>query len=41
MLVLADGRTGAIIWRSAPKATATSAAAALKATIDHIFPDAH
>jgi hypothetical protein len=41
MLVLADARSGAIIWRSAPVATGRTAAEALKATIDHIFPDAH
>lgn len=39
ILVLADGRTGTIIWRSSPTATAATAAGALKATIDHIFPD--
>jgi hypothetical protein len=41
MLVMADGRTGTVIWRSAPRATARTAAEALKATIDHIFPDDH
>lgn len=40
MFVLADARTGTIIWRSLPVAIARTAAGAIKATVDHIFPDA-
>ncbi|MGH7592575.1 MAG: hypothetical protein ACRELE_01780 [Gemmatimonadales bacterium] len=38
-LVLADARSGAIAWRSTPIATATTAGAALTATIARILPD--
>jgi hypothetical protein len=40
MFVLADARSGAIIWRSSPVVVARTAAAAIKATVDHILPDA-
>lgn len=39
-LVLADARSGAIMWRSTPVATAATAGAALAATIARILPDA-
>ena len=39
MFVLADARSGAIIWRSSPVVTAPTATAAIKATVDHILPD--
>lgn len=40
-LVLVDGRSGEISWRSNPVATAATAGAALAATIARILPDAH
>ncbi len=40
MFVLADARSGAIIWRSAPIVIGRTAAAAIKATVDHVLPDA-
>lgn len=40
MFVLADARSGTIIWRSAPIAMGRTAAEAIKATVDHILPDA-
>ena len=40
MFVLADARSGTVIWRSLPVAMAPTAAAAIKATVDHILPDA-
>ena len=39
-LVLADARSGAILWRSTPIATAADAGAAFAATIARILPDA-
>lgn len=39
VLVLADARSGAILWRSRPSATAATAGAALAATIAHVLPD--
>ncbi len=39
MFVLADGRTGDIIWRSSPVAVARTAAGAIKATVAYILPD--
>lgn len=41
MFVLADGRGGAVIWRSAPAGYGKTAAEALTATVNFIFPDAH
>ena len=41
MFVLADARSGAIIWRSSPVVVGKTAAAAIKATVDHVLPDAH
>lgn len=40
-LVLVDGRSGSVPWRSNPVATAASAGAALAATIARILPDTH
>lgn len=39
-LVLADARSGSVLWRSRPHATAVTADAALKAAIVQILPDA-
>lgn len=39
VLVLADSRNGAVMWRSQPVATAITAAEAFRATIAHILPD--
>jgi hypothetical protein len=39
VLVLADSRNGAVVWRSQPTATAATAREALRATIAHILPD--
>jgi hypothetical protein len=39
VLVVVDTRNGGVIWRSHPVATASTAAAALAATIAHILPD--
>ncbi|HEX3927495.1 MAG TPA: hypothetical protein VHW65_05820 [Gemmatimonadales bacterium] len=39
--VLADTRTGAVIWRSHPVGLALNAADALASTIAHILPDQH
>lgn len=39
VLVLADTRSGSVLWRSTPAMTRQTAAAALAATIDHILPD--
>ena len=40
-LVLVDGRSGSVPWRSNPVATAATAGAALAATIAKILPDLH
>ncbi len=40
-LVLVDARTGTVMWRSSPVATAATAGAALAATIARILPDLH
>ena len=40
-LVLADARSGSVAWRSVPIATATTASAALAATVAWILPDQH
>ena len=39
VLVLADSRNGAVLWRSQPTATAATAHEAFRATIRHILPD--
>ena len=39
VLVVVDTRNGGVMWRSRPVATASTAAAALAATIAHILPD--
>lgn len=39
VLVLADTRNGAVVWRSSPVGVATTAAAALEIAIAHILPD--
>lgn len=39
VLVLADSRNGAVLWRSQPVASAGTAHEALRATIRHILPD--
>lgn len=39
VLVLADSRNGAVMWRSQPVATAATAREAFRATITHILPD--
>jgi hypothetical protein len=38
-LVLTDSRNGAVLWRSQPTGTATTAREALRAAITHILPD--
>ncbi len=40
-LVLVDARTGTVMWRSSPVATAATAGAALAATIARVLPDLH
>lgn len=39
VLVLADSRNGAVMWRSQPVATAATVREAFRATIAHILPD--
>lgn len=39
-LVLADARSGSVLWRSRPNATGATAAAALAAAVSQILPDA-
>ena len=40
-IVLADARSGSILWRSRPLAAAATAGEALAQTIAHILPDIH
>jgi hypothetical protein len=40
MFVLADARSGAVIWRSSPVVVGKTAAEALRATVAYILPDA-